>query len=91
LLSENLLPASVELAEDKSWRVRQAIIECIPLLANQLGKAFVDERLTNLSVSWSGDTVFSIREPATLNLKKSTEVFSVDWAKIAIVPNGTTP
>lgn len=37
-------------------------------------------------MSWLGDTVFSIREAATVNLKKLTEVFGVEWAKVAIVP-----
>ncbi|CAK5264407.1 unnamed protein product [Mycena citricolor] len=86
LLSETLLPAIVELAEDKSWRVRQAIIEYIPLLATQLGKPFFDEQLGNLCMSWLGDTVFSIREAANMNLKKLTEVFGVDWARVQIVP-----
>ncbi|KAG6884786.1 hypothetical protein C0992_005768 [Termitomyces sp. T32_za158] len=86
LLSDSLLPAIVELAEDKSWRVRQAIIEYIPLLANQLGKPFFDEQLGNLCMSWLGDTVYSIREAATVNLKKLTEVFGVEWARVAIVP-----
>jgi hypothetical protein len=36
LLSQSLLPAIVELASDKQWRVRLAIIENIPLLAAQL-------------------------------------------------------
>ncbi|ETW87219.1 hypothetical protein HETIRDRAFT_469075 [Heterobasidion irregulare TC 32-1] len=85
-LAESLLPAIVELAEDKSWRVRQAIIEYIPLLATQLGKPFFDEQLGNLCMSWLGDTVFSIREAATINLKKLTEVFGVEWARVAIVP-----
>ncbi|TFK77088.1 ARM repeat-containing protein [Pluteus cervinus] len=85
-LSDSLLPAIVELAEDKSWRVRQAIIEYIPLLANQLGKPFFDEQLGNLCMSWLGDTVFSIREAATHNLRKLTEVFGVDWARTTIVP-----
>src|SRR5215472_8570356 len=85
-LSESLLPAIVELAEDKSWRVRQAIIEYIPLLAKQLGKPFFDEQLGNLCMSWLGDTVFSIRESATQNLKRLTEVFGVEWARVAIVP-----
>ena len=76
----------MELAEDKSWRVRQAIIEYIPLLANQLGKPMFDEQLGNLCMSWLGDTVYSIRESATVNLKNLTEVFGVDWAKTAIVP-----
>jgi len=37
-------------------------------------------------MSWLGDTVFSIREASTQNLKKLTEVFGVEWANDAIVP-----
>lgn len=75
----------MELAQDKSWRVRQAIIEYIPLLATQLGKPFFDEQLSNLCLSWLGDNVFSIREAATVNLKKLTEVFGVEWSKDTII------
>jgi serine/threonine-protein phosphatase 2A regulatory subunit A len=66
--------------------VRLAIIEYIPLLASQLGVEFFDEKLSSLCMSWLGDTVFSIREAATHNLKKLTEVFGVDWASEAIIP-----
>ena len=76
----------MELAEDKQWRVRQAIIEYIPLLATQLGVSFFDDKLGALCMSWLGDTVFSIREAATINLKKLTEVFGVDWARQTIIP-----
>jgi serine/threonine-protein phosphatase 2A regulatory subunit A len=86
LLSQSLLPAIIQLAEDKNWRVRLAIIQYIPLLASQLGVGFFDEKLSNLCMSWLGDTVFSIREAATFNLKKLTEVFGVAWAKEAIIP-----
>ncbi len=86
LLSQSLLPAIVQLAEDKQWRVRLAIIEYIPLLANQLGVKFFDEKLSSLCMGWLGDTVFSIRDAATKNLKKLTEVFGVDWASEAIIP-----
>ena len=34
-LSQSLLPAIVELAEDSKWRVRLAIIEYMPLLAGK--------------------------------------------------------
>jgi serine/threonine-protein phosphatase 2A regulatory subunit A len=37
-------------------------------------------------MGWLGDTVFSIREAATHNLKKLTEVFGVEWASEAIIP-----
>lgn len=40
-LSQSLLPAIVELAEDAKWRVRLAIIEYMPLLAGQLVSTFV--------------------------------------------------
>lgn len=86
LLSQSLLPAIVQLAEDKQWRVRLAIIEYVPLLASQLGVNFFDEKLSSLCMSWLGDTVYSIREASTQNLKKLTEVFGVDWASEAIVP-----
>ena len=89
LLSQSLLPAIVQLAEDKQWRVRLAIIEYIPLLASQLGVKFFDEKLSTLCMSWLGDTVFSIREAATQNLKKLTEVFGVAWASEAIIPKVT--
>ncbi|WWC86433.1 uncharacterized protein L201_001310 [Kwoniella dendrophila CBS 6074] len=85
-LSQALLPAIMELAEDKQWRVRQAIIEYIPLLAQQLGVQFFDDKLGQLCMSWLGDTVFSIREAATINLKKLTDVFGVEWAKTTIIP-----
>lgn len=76
----------MQLAEDKQWRVRLAIIEYIPLLASQLGVEFFDDKLSSLCMGWLGDSVFSIREAATKNLRKLTEVFGVGWASTAIIP-----
>jgi len=86
LLSQALLPAIVELAEDKNWRVRLAIITQIPLLAKQLGVAFFDEKLAQLSMNWLGDPVYSIREAATINLESLTREFGAEWAKVSILP-----
>lgn len=86
LLSSSLLPAIYELAEDKQWRVRQAIIEYIPLLATQLGKPFFDDQLSTLCLAWLGDNVYSIRESAIQNLKKLTVVFGEDWARTQVLP-----
>lgn len=86
LLSQALLPAIVELAEDKNWRVRLAIITQIPLLAKQLGVAFFDEKLAQLSMNWLGDPVYSIREAATVNLESLTKEFGAEWAKATILP-----
>jgi len=54
-LSQSLLPAIVELAEDSKWRVRLAIIEYMPLLAGQLGVDFFDEKLNTLCMTWLVD------------------------------------
>ena len=59
------------------------------MLAGQLGVKFFDDQLSTLCMSWLGDTVFSIREAATKNLKKLTEVFGVEWASDAIIPKVT--
>jgi serine/threonine-protein phosphatase 2A regulatory subunit A len=48
-LSQSLLPAIVELAEDTKWRVRLAIIEYMPLLAGKIilnNCAFLDDVVT---------------------------------------------
>jgi len=86
LLAQSLLPAIVDLAEDRQWRVRLAIIEYIPLLGSQLGNQFFDEKLSNLCLTWLGDSVFAIREAAALNIKKLAEVFGTEWAKNNIIP-----
>lgn len=65
--------------------MRLAIIEYIPLLASPLGVEFFDEKLLNLCMSWLGDAVYSIREAATINLKKLTEVFGAEWAKDTVI------
>ncbi|KAK0674289.1 armadillo-type protein [Cercophora samala] len=85
-LAESLLPAIIHLAEDKQWRVRLAIIGHMPLLAGQLGVEFFNKELSELCMGWLGDTVFSIREAATHNLKRLTEVFGVKWASDNIIP-----
>lgn len=85
-LSQSLLPAIVELAEDTKWRVRLAIIEYMPLLAGQLGTEFFDEKLNTLCMTWLVDHVFAIREAATVNLKKLVEKFGSDWASQTVIP-----
>ncbi|WZZ45601.1 hypothetical protein YC2023_041860 [Brassica napus] len=85
LLSESLLPVIVELAEDRHWRVRLAIIEYVPLLASQLGIGFFDDKLGALCMQWMQDKVYSIREAAANNLKRLAEEFGSEWAMQHIV------
>ena len=53
-LTETLLPAILELAEDKKWRVRLAIIEYMPLLAEQLVSGWAAEGEGGVS-GWVGE------------------------------------
>lgn len=56
-LSQSLLPAIVELAEDAKWRVRLAIIEYMPLLAEQLvseQNASLQINVTEKGTTWCG-------------------------------------
>ena len=58
----------------------------LPLLAKQLGVAFFNEKLAQLSMNWLGDAVYAIREAATVNLESLTREFGAEWAKVTILP-----
>jgi len=75
MLSQSLLPAIIELAEDKQWRVRMAIIEYVPLLASQLGPEFFDDKLSDLCLTWLGDTVFFSKRGRYNQFEKSYPKF----------------
>ncbi|CDW58966.1 serine:threonine protein phosphatase 2A 65 kDa [Trichuris trichiura] len=89
-LTQSLLPAIVDLAEDVKWRVRLAIIEHMPLLASQLGQRFFDEKLLDYCVKWLTDHVYAIREAATNNLQKLVEKFGIEWATQSVFPKVLT-
>jgi serine/threonine-protein phosphatase 2A regulatory subunit A len=59
-LQFSLLPAIIDLAQDGKWRVRLALVEYMPLLAEQLGQKFFDEKLLKLCMNWLTDHGFYI-------------------------------
>jgi hypothetical protein len=88
LLAQSLLPAIEELAEDKHWRVRLAILEHIPLLAHQLGSEFFQEKLGPQCMKWLEDQVASIREAATRTLQKIAQVCGYCENKLEVAGTG---
>ena len=54
LLSQSLLLAIVQLAEDRHRRVWLATIEYIPLLASQLGVGYLDDKLGGVHSACNG-------------------------------------
>lgn len=49
-MSQSVLHAIMELAEDWHWRVHLAMIECIPLLASHLGDGLFIDKLGALGM-----------------------------------------
>ncbi len=80
-VSASLLPAIVELAKVPVWRIRLAVINQMPLLADQLGEGFFGERLMQHFLDWLADAAYAVREAAVYNLTRLTEKFGPVWAK----------
>jgi serine/threonine-protein phosphatase 2A regulatory subunit A len=59
---EKIIPSIIGLANDKLWRVKLAVIQFIPSLAEFMNKALFKERLEPVVLSWLADPVFQIRE-----------------------------
>ena len=75
LLSQSLLPAIAELAQDVKWRVRLAIIEHLPMLAKHLGKDF-------FTMDGNGEGIHSLGElspSSNLSGTLSLMQLSVNW------------
>ena len=76
----------VDLSEDAKWRVRLAIIEFVPRLAEQLGKPFFNEKLSELSLNWLADDVYTVRRAAAENVRKLVDSFGEEWALQSVLP-----
>merc|ERR1719436_1693669 len=64
VLSQSLLPSIKELGKDRQWRVRLAVIDCMPSLAKYMGEAQFTQELNSLLMIWLADQVFSVRAAA---------------------------
>jgi len=86
LLSQSLLPAVEDLAKDKKWRIRLAILKYIPLLARKLGPSLFEKELRDQCIQWLKDSVWSIRIAAAENLKQITAIFEAKWTSTHFIP-----
>lgn len=64
-----------------------AIIQQIPLLANQLGRDFFTDKLSSICVNFLVDPIATIRDAATMTLKELTSLFGTEWACDKLVPH----
>ena len=68
LLSQSLLLAIVQLAEDRHRRVWLATIKYIPLLTSQLGVGYLDDKLGALCMQWLEDKICIITAMDVLDI-----------------------
>ena len=61
----NIIPQLTQLSTDKIWRVKLALLNFMPELAQFLDTALFKERLESVIMGLMSDTVFQIREEAT--------------------------
>lgn len=85
-LSENVIPAITELGQNKSWRIRQSVLEYIPSLSNQLTLEYFSKNLCGLCFGWLTDTVYAVRAAAVTNLKKLTLRFGEEFTVNHVLP-----
>ena len=71
---------------DKNWRIKQSVVEQFPVLAQQLGESFFNEKLCPICIKWLMDSIYSIREAAIKNLMLLTQIFGIQWASKQIIP-----
>lgn len=85
ILGYHLLSPIAELASDKKWRVRFAIIQKIPMIAKQ-ARSELSEILQELSLTWIKDPIYMIRDTASKNLHLLIDIFGLDWMKQKLFP-----
>jgi len=86
VLSSSLLPALTKLASDLKWRTRLQTIHLIPNLAAYFQADFFNAKLFDVVMAWLGDSIWSIREAAILNLVRLTQLFGPQWAVQRLLP-----
>ena len=84
-LSQSLLPAIVELAEDTKWRVRLAIIEYMPLLAEQLVSCLVAMVSVVVWFNWN-DLPFVFQQGVEV-FEEKLNTLCMQW----LMDNGRSP
>ncbi|CAM9960213.1 unnamed protein product, partial [Phaeothamnion confervicola] len=86
LLTDVLLPLVLELGQDGVWRVRQAVVQAIPLLAEKLGATFFEEHMVDLYLKAYEDSVHEVRASASEGLPLLCKACGSDWVLEKLVP-----
>lgn len=85
-LAQSLCPAIRALAHDRKWRNRLGLVGHLPVLATNLGKAFFEQELAEITTTFLQDPIFTVREAVIQALCKITDSFGIEWSSLHIVP-----
>lgn len=79
-LQEKIVPAILQLANDKTWRIRIAVVTFFPKLARLIDKESFSSKIEPQLINMMMDPVFSIREEAAKTLiELSKSPYDRDW------------
>ena len=74
VLIDKLIPAIINLSNDKTWRIRLAVIHFIPKMAKYITREIFSQKIESTLLQMMIDPVFTIREEssqAVIELSKS--------------------
>ena len=57
-IDNNVIPALIQLQNDKNWRVKYAIIQFVPTLVDFIDRDIFQNKLEDLVLGWLSDPVF---------------------------------
>lgn len=86
VLRASILPALELLSHDSQWRVREKVVEQMPLLAQTLGRAIFEERLLELYLESYRDQVHMVRMASVRCLGPLAEQLGADWCRGRLTP-----
>eukprot|EP00826_Nyctotherus_ovalis_P021445 TRINITY_DN1691_c0_g2_i4.p2 TRINITY_DN1691_c0_g2~~TRINITY_DN1691_c0_g2_i4.p2 ORF type:complete len:223 (-),score=64.61 TRINITY_DN1691_c0_g2_i4:47-715(-) len=81
-----MLPITLAIFEDKSWKVRLAIAKNFPELAGAFGKEIVDASLTTKFSLLLKDDEADVRTAAVTSLKSCLKTISAEKIQTVIIP-----
>lgn len=89
VVGATLLPSIEALGGDSQWRVRQVVLDQLPLLASTLGSDVFSSRLFGLFCAGLSDKVAEVRKSAALNIRPLCDSLGGAWAAGVLVPKLT--
>ena len=85
-LSSSLLPALNELAVDKNWRTRAAVVEFLPFFAQKMGENFLNDKFSKILIDWLSDRIYGVRDAAIRCIKNLIDSLGSQWAEKQLFP-----